>query len=138
MISPEYISAVIAKLEVWREHDFHKDRQLADEVLIADGWQCEPDPAFEGGVRWFFGTNPQYSSSESARPHVIHDLNTALGVVPVKHNVCLIIKPGECKAAVWPENSEYAVEGKATVPTVAALIAALKAKRELLKREVPA
>jgi hypothetical protein len=78
------IDEVIAKLEAWREHDFHADRQLADEVLIADGWQCEPDPTFEGGVRWFWGTNPQVSSSESTRPHPINDLNAAVGVVPFK------------------------------------------------------
>ena len=50
---------LIAKLRAWKSRDFHRDRQLSDEVLIAGGWRCEPDEAWEGGVRWSWGTNPE-------------------------------------------------------------------------------
>jgi len=135
MTTPEYISAVIEKLKAWREHDFHADRQLADEVLIADGWKCEQNPAWEGGVRWFVPGNPEYSTSESGRPHVIHDLNTALGVVPPKHNVKILITCAiGAGAKVWSNGKEESFTGTAPIPTVAILIAALKARLGLLQK----
>jgi hypothetical protein len=135
MITREYISGVIEKLEAWREHDFHADRQLSDEVLIADGWRCEPDAGFEGRVRWFWGTNPQYSSSESTRPHVIHDLNGALAVVPKNHGVRLLINGGIATASVWAagEIRRREHEGASTLATIAILIAALKANHHLMR-----
>jgi hypothetical protein len=133
-ITPEYISSVIEKLEVWREHDFHKDRQLADEVLIADGWKCEQNPAWEGGARWYIPGNPEYSTSESGRPHVLHDLNAAIGVIPSDFNLRLIIIGPIATAHVWRDGEDLLNKraGCSTKPTIAVLIAALKAKRELL------
>src|SRR4051812_16221620 len=78
------LSALLAKLEAWREHDFHADRQLADEMLIATGWRVVQDPEWEHGIRWEFGTNPRYSSSESSRPHPINSLDDALGQLPFR------------------------------------------------------
>jgi len=121
---------LIDKLSAWTEHDFHADRQLADEILIADGWNCEQDATFEGGIRWFWGTNPQVSTSENTRPHPINDMNAAIGVVPFKHNWRLIVIGDRAVAQVWPLGEifrdEY--EGVSTIPTVALVIAALKAK----------
>lgn len=39
------IDILINKLKSWNFEDrnFHVDRQLADEILIIDGWQVEPD-----------------------------------------------------------------------------------------------
>lgn len=78
------LPALLAKLEAWTEEtrNFHGDRQLADEVLLACGWRVFPDPTFEGGVRWEFGTNPTWCASESSRPHPINSVDAALGQIP--------------------------------------------------------
>lgn len=127
------IDEVIAKLEAWREHDFHADRQLADEVLLADGWQCEPDPTFEGGVRWFWGTNPQVSSSENTRPHPINDLNAAVGVVPFGAEWQVAAKPNGLAAGAVYHNGSLSL-GAAPAATVALVIAALRARKVALAR----
>ncbi len=77
------LADLLVRLRAWREHEYHSDRQLADEVLIATGWSCEPDVGFQGGVRWFFGSSPQYSSTEAQRPHPINVLDHALGQIPM-------------------------------------------------------
>ncbi len=124
--------ALIAKLEAWKRYDFHKDRQLADEVLIADGWRCEPDAAWGGGVRWFRPAhNPEVSVCEDQRPNLIHDMNTALAVVPYKYNVCLILIEGEATATVWEPGNRVGHEGKSALGTIAVLIAALKATQAM-------
>lgn len=123
------MTLLISKLEAWCEHDFHTDRQLADEVLIADGWSCEPDETFEGGIRWFVGTNPQVSTSENTRPHPINDLNAAIGVVPYRYNWRLTMFGEQAVAQVWQSGEIFRdeFEGHAPIPTIALLIAALKA-----------
>ena len=116
------VDAVVAKLAAWTEHDFHKDRQLADEVLIADGWQCEPNAEFEGGERWFWGTNPQYSSGGPGRPHPVNDMNAAIGVVPFGKNWSLSVSGNYAVAHVGSHS------GTSSNPTIALLIAALKCR----------
>jgi hypothetical protein len=133
------LQTLIEKLQAWKEHDFHADRQLADEVLIADGWKCEADKSFEGGIRWFWGTWPQISCSEKQRPHLIHDLNTAIGVVPPGCSLRLMIygqPPRQVMAHVivpveGGHDGPHELEGHSYIPTVAVLIAALKAKQIL-------
>lgn len=124
--------ALIACLERWSMETggFHEDRQLADEVLVADGWHCEPDASFEGGVRWFWGTNPQYSASESSRPHPVNDLNAAVGVVPFKYNWRLEVHGDRATASVWEAvgHAPQIHQGKSERPAVALVIAALRAK----------
>ncbi len=129
-LSESNFMALIAKLEAWAEHDFHADRQLADEVLIADGWNCEPDATFEGGVRWFWGINPQISSSENTRPHPINDMNAAIGVVPFKHHWQVRVVGAYAEARVWSGETEFhEYSASAPIPTVALVIAALLAKK---------
>ena len=84
MAEVEY-SALFERIEAWHvdgEGGFHSDRQLADQVLLLDGWTVTPDAEFEGGFRWSWGN---FHSSETARPHPLHDLNAALGLVPFEH-----------------------------------------------------
>ena len=121
---------LIEKLKNWKELDFHADRQLADEVLIADGWRVIPDEGFQGGFRWEFGTNPTYCSSEKSRPHVIHDLNTAIGVIPFGCNWRLTRIGDQFIAHVWKcgEIFRDEFEGHSTRETIAVLIAALRFK----------
>jgi hypothetical protein len=129
---------LIERLKAWKPEDreFHSTRQLADEILVADGWSCESDPAWEGGIRWLWGTNPQISSSESHRPHPINDLNAAAGCVPIKHNWRLSVSDGFiCVAHVWPTNEEIGDDclGVSAEPAMALVIAALKASAKLKK-----
>lgn len=121
---------LLEKLQAWREHDFHADRQLADEVLVADGWNCEKDESFEGGIRWFFGTNPTYSCGENSRPHPINDLNAAIGVVPFKHHWRLTVIGENAVAQVWEPGEIFRdeFEGASSIPTIALLIAIFKLK----------
>jgi hypothetical protein len=133
------LQTLIEKLQAWKEHDFHADRQLSDEVLIADGWKCEADESFEGGIRWFWGTSPQISCSEKQRPHLIHDLNTAIGVVPPGCSLRLMIygqPPRQATAHVscpirGGRVAVHEFEGSSDIPTIAVLIAALKTKQIL-------
>jgi hypothetical protein len=129
------IDEVIERLRRWSmaNGDFHADRELADAVLIADGWQCEPDPSFAGGVRWWIGVSPQYSTGEATRPHPINDLNAAIGVVPLRHNWRLTVIGDSAAAYVGasgelPHDKHYGLSER---PSVALLIAALKAKKAL-------
>jgi hypothetical protein len=75
---------LVAKLEAWSEEtsEFHADRQLADEVLLATGWTCEPDPGFRGGLAWSFGTNPRVSVAEGEQPHSIRSVDAAIDQLP--------------------------------------------------------
>jgi hypothetical protein len=135
---PIDLSALIAKLQAWEKHDFHGDRQLADEVLIADGWRCVPDKDWHGGIRWSYEAgNPKLFMSEDTRPHVILNLDNALGVVPLGHNVRLSIIGGNASAHVWRAGEifrdEY--EGYSPLATIALIIAALKAKQALQAKE---
>lgn len=130
------IDALIAKLEAWRENDFHADRQLADEVLIADGWICVPDPEWEGGIRWSWGTSPRYSTSERGRPHPVIDLNTAIGVVPRGFDYHLSRFGDQHFASVFRRGAPVSAglardehDGSSPSPCLAILIAAFKAIR---------
>ena len=129
------LSALIAKLQAWKEHDFHADRQLSDEVLIADGWKSEPDARWQGGVRWYLSGNPEYSCGEDHRPHVIHDLDAALALVPKNHNYCLMVVDGETTATVWPSGASRGHVGRSSLQHAAILIAALKAKQAAQAKE---
>lgn len=136
--SPEMAPGLLARLEAWREHDFHADRQLADEILIADGWKCEPCAEFESGIRWYWGTSPQVSVSEVNRPHPINDLKAAVALVPFKMDWCLArITGGPLSGKPGPrfvaEITDYDgrisdVSGESCEPTVAMCIAYLKAR----------
>jgi len=78
-------TALIAKLEAWSRETatFHGDQQLSDELLIAAGWRCEPEPAFEGGVRWYVKMGiAQYSTGERSRPHPLFNVADAIALVP--------------------------------------------------------
>jgi hypothetical protein len=86
------LTGLLAKLEAWSRDtgDFHSDRQLADEVLIATGWTCHPDPTFEGGVRWEFGKNPTVCTGENSRPHPVNSVDAALGQIPFRWSLNLL------------------------------------------------
>ncbi len=124
--------ALIAKLRAWSERDgsFHGDRQLADEVLIADGWRCETDQTFEGGVRWEYGIGPVVCASETTRPHPINDLDRAIAVVPFRCNWRLTFIAGQTVAHVWAPGEIFRdeFEGHSERPSVAILIAAFRYK----------
>ena len=130
---------LILRLEAWTEYDFHIDRQLADEILIAHGWKCEPDSTFEGGIRWYWGTNPQISSAETTRPHPINDLNAAVGLVPRGYRFMLDKRPfaetrkdGQSyRAHVWSGDHPSFEDtiSWAPEPTVALCIAVFRARR---------
>lgn len=126
------LATLISKLESWSLDSslFHADRQLSDEILIADGWNCEPDPTFEGGFRWYVGTNPQYSTSDN-RPHVLNDLNAAIGVVPYKAILTTMSYQSESRFTATVNNMQYpfVASGQSSRLTVAILIAALKYKQ---------
>lgn len=124
--------ALVKKLEAYtfETGSFHADRQLSDEVLLATGWSVEKDDSFEGGIRWFFGTNPQVSSSEANRPHVIHDIGRAIGGIPFRWNMTLsmINDVGACLA--WPQGATpTSSDPRAThrIAEIAICIAAVRA-----------
>lgn len=139
---PPPVVVVLAKLMLWREalSDFHADRQLADEVLTADGWRVERDPAFEGGVAWRLDGGrglPTLSVSEALRPHPLNDLNVAIGVVPFGCSWSIHAEAGSrAVARVWRWADRLnSQQGVAERPTVALLIAAMLVKRADLARE---
>lgn len=77
------LDAIITKLQVWAGNDFHADRQLADEILIADDWHCEASEIFEGGVRWWRKSGAAtYSTGENHRPHPLLYINDAFALLP--------------------------------------------------------
>lgn len=80
----EHLVLLLDKLTAWKpeSRSFHTDRQLADEMLLACGWRVCPDPEFEGGCRWEFGTNPRYCTGETNRPHPVNSVDAALGQIP--------------------------------------------------------
>ena len=80
--NPAALDALIERVEAWREFDFHADYELSDAILLADGWRCEPDAAWEGGVRWSYGTNPTVSTSELSRPRLLLNIGDAMGIIP--------------------------------------------------------
>lgn len=127
--------ALLAKLVAWSDEagEFHADRQLADECLLATGWSVEPDAAFEGGIRWYFGTNPQVSVGEANRPHVLFDLGTAIGAMPFKWNFVVELVEGRARVFCWPPGLRHmplnAETGEHRSLNAAALIAAVKAYR---------
>ncbi|WP_020476410.1 hypothetical protein [Zavarzinella formosa] len=133
MINPLELKTLIRKLEAWSDESgsFHTDRQLADEVLIADGWRVVPDPSFEGGFCWKFGVNPVVSSSESYRPHPVNDLNAAIAVIPHNAHWRLEVKNGVTWAYVWPCRGlmPEMSRGQSCRPAVAILVAALNFKQ---------
>jgi hypothetical protein len=98
---------LLAKLIAWTVETggFHGDRQLSDELLLATGWKVEQDPTFQGGIRWYFGVNPQVSSSESQRPHLIHDIGTAIAARPYRWNISftIVMEPAFLSVChIWP------------------------------------
>lgn len=130
------IKAVIAKLEAWSyaPGDFHSDRQLADEILIADGWKPVADETFQGGVRWEYrtsGSGMTLCSSEGTRPHPINDMNAAIGVVPCGVGWSISFANGQAVADVHPKpgmtiSNVHDLRGVSERPAVAITIAALK------------
>lgn len=119
------------KLEAWSRArgSYHTDRQLADEVLIADGWRVQPDIEWEGGIRWSWGSNPEVSASESTRPNPINDLNTAIGVVPFECNWAIAVgDSGRAMAQVWRKGTAPMEKfiGHGEIPAIAVLIAAFR------------
>lgn len=124
------LSEIIAKLESWslESSSFHADRQLSDEILIADGWQCEESADFEGGFRWWVGVNPQYSTGDN-RPHPINDLNAAIGIVPFGAKFILEGCHATSKFTARVAGNNLSVFGHSTRATVALLIASLKYNR---------
>lgn len=99
--------ALVKKLEAYtfETGSFHADRQLSDEVLLATGWSVGKDDSFEGGIRWFFGANPQVSCSETTRPHVIHDIGRAIGGIPFRWNMMLSMIDGVNICRAWPRGT---------------------------------
>ncbi|MCF8532412.1 MAG: hypothetical protein K9G48_05370 [Reyranella sp.] len=120
---------LIAKLESWTDGSFHTDRQLSDEILIADGWKVEPSTEFEGGVRWFRDMGgATYSCAEDRRPHPIRDLNTAVGLIPHGMDLVLIRTRRRCEASVFQAGPRsVTTKGKSPELAVAVCIAAVKA-----------
>lgn len=129
------INKVIEKLEAWREHDFHGDRQLSDEIIIADGWKVERDPTFQGGERWYYKIGGcETSASRDSRPHPIQDMNAALGLVPFRYQFALSFSIGDARgeyfASVWNDNLSAGETGSwAPRPTIAICLASMKALR---------
>ena len=76
---------ILAKLEAWslKEGDFHSDRQLADEVLLACDWRVTQDAEFAGGARWEDTKNPGYFTAETGRPNPLLVLGDAILCVPI-------------------------------------------------------
>lgn len=128
--------ALIAKLEAWTPEmaDFHRDRQLADEVLIAGGWKVERDAAFEGGISWSrrvgIGT---YFSCEASRPHPLNDVQSAIGILPAAD--WSIVKTKESIVATVMFNPNWGVIGRSREIAVAVCIAAVKALRVLAEAD---
>lgn len=130
------IQDVIAKLEGWSlaAGDFHADRQLADEILIADGWKPVQDETFEGGVRWEYRTSGHgktLCASENTRPHPINDMNAAIGVVPFGVGWSISFANGQAVADIHPKpgmtiSNVHELRGISERPAVAITIAALK------------
>jgi hypothetical protein len=119
-------AALLARLQNWSlaSGDLPSDRQLADEVLMAYGWRCEPDASFEGGARWFIGP---YSAAKPSRPHPINDLDIAVGLVPRCCNWRLTVIGQKATAHIWADKifrDEF--EGRSNRASVALLIAVFK------------
>ncbi|WP_319798277.1 hypothetical protein [Nitrobacter sp.] len=134
--------AVITKLQAWTEFDFHTDRQLADEILIADGWCCEPDQAFGGGFRWWCKNGAvTYSSSETHRPHPIIDMNAAVALIPHGAGWNLSSDHGgaicsvRIGALLMPGTPTHVATGYAKRTTVAVCLAAMTAKKLLAEHQ---
>jgi hypothetical protein len=123
---------LIKALETWtlESSDFHRDRQLADEVLLADGWKVEQNPHFEGGVAWVWGTSPKVLMADATRAHPINDLNAAFGVIPHGCDYRVDMWGGETTVYVWKRgpviDRSRATMGVSSRPSVAILIAALR------------
>ena len=118
--------ALIDKLEAWTDHSFHADRQLSDEVLLADGWQCEDDG---GRVKWSrkFGSATS-SIWEPHHPHPLQDLNAAFALRPYGTNINTICGQHRCQAAVYVPLAPFEpFIGESPELTVAICIASLKA-----------
>lgn len=133
------MESLLKRLAAWTEEGstFHGDRQLADEILVADGWTVHQDDKFEGGFRWQWGINPTICSSESTRPHPIRDMNAAIGVVPYRCSYRLNVVPGQpAKAMVWmgDESTDVSI-ATGTRPQIALVIAALQFKQMITKAQ---
>lgn len=138
------MEALIAKLEAWTEAsgDFHSDRQLADEILIADSWMVIPDSTFAGGFRWEWRmpSGGAVCSSEASRPHPINDMNAAIGVVPMGMAWSIQVLKGRALALVWNPSTrvDWKLCGNSERPTVALVISALRYIAATRKSEAPA
>lgn len=85
-------ASLLAALAAWREdsRSFHADRQLADRVLLATGWQCSPDgaPGDHGRVRWHLHVrtgNGNWAGPnvyEPHQPHPVRSVDAAAGQMP--------------------------------------------------------
>ena len=124
---------LIRDLEAWTldGSDFHKDRQLADEVLLADGWNVEHDVDGHRGVLWTWGTNPKIMMADDYRHHPINDLNAAFGVIPYGFNFRIGFDGVTSKVVLWPRGDVTmgrSTEGESSRVQVAIIIASLKQK----------
>lgn len=121
--------ALLAKLLAYdaERGDFHSDRQLSDECLIATGWNVERDEGFEGGFSWWFGTNPRVCVSESSRPHLIHNIGAAIGARPYRWLFELEIGTYGTTARTWaPDKSRmFGFEANHSKEEIAVLMACI-------------
>lgn len=126
------IDGLIDRLKAWRQLDFHADYELSDAILLADGWMVEADAAWEGGVKWSWGTNPRTNVSELQRPRLLLEIGAAIGTVPFGYVLQLTtLNLDRSNALVWhPRDPGKRWEGEGPTACVAVLIAALGVIRD--------
>jgi hypothetical protein len=127
--------ALIAKLKAWDRPDFHKDRQLSDAVLIADGWLCHPDSGYAGNYRWERKTGTAtFTVAADNAPHPVCDLNAAIHVLPLgsKFNIAGVIGGGsltvECDVGRDAKVTHYASTHRSL--NIAILLCAVQALQD--------
>lgn len=127
------LDALIVKLEEWTREtaDVHRDRQLADQVLLADGWQFEADDTFAGGFRWFRNIGVGIlNASEASRPNPLIELSAAYALIPAGLSVTVLHSPSGVQATVYSAvEGGLAENGLSPEIAIAISIAALKAIR---------
>ncbi len=126
----ERIKAALEMLYAWTDFSFHPDQQLNDEILIAVGWQVEPDPKWEDGERWFVGTNPVYSTGPRTRPRPLHSIDSAASLLPRHWHVDGLSEnsDGSVSVRVTRKTEWVVAEGKTEqhARAIAALLAILR------------
>lgn len=124
------------------EGDYHSDRQLADEILLADGWEVKQDSDFAGGIVWSKGTWPRQHIAEPHRPHPINSLDDAIMLIPDGYSWFLKVTPDQAIAAVCRKSrgktSDWGLAGyDPRRPAMALTIAALKSRFGYMLKEKP-